>query len=140
MNEMTRRTFGICSLVGLSGCQRSSGTTRTSIGTIELLNERRTDQTFHVLVEAGDDVVFWKTVQVTGSEDGSIHVVDVDGDLPQGLSGSLRIHARVGEQWDSTAIDDECSYVGIWAETTSGTESAADGTVAIRVDTGTNCS
>jgi hypothetical protein len=140
MTGMTRRTFGLLSLVGLAGCQRSRGNTTTSIGTIELLNERPADATFHVLVERDGEVVFWDTVHVTGSDDQSINVVEMGTDLPQGLSGPLRIHARVGEQWDTTTIDGGCSYVGIWAETTGTTGKSSEPPVAIRVDAATNCS
>jgi hypothetical protein len=140
MTGTTRRTFGLLALFGLAGCQRSRGTTTTtSIGTIELLNERPVDETFHVVVEHDDTVAFWETHEVSGSDDQSINVAELEKKLPQGRSGALEIHARVGDAWDTTEIDGGCRHVGIWAEQQDATATDGETAVAIRVDDATNC-
>ncbi|WP_139171338.1 hypothetical protein [Natronorubrum texcoconense] len=106
----------------IAGCQRFWHTSAqpTSVGIIELINQRSGTARFQVYLETESEVVFWDFYELEGTDTDRSTTLVIDEDLPVDISEELTIRVWIDGVWESAVLSDyECVYAGAWARHTS---------------------
>ncbi|SFR50028.1 hypothetical protein [Halogeometricum limi] len=138
-SPLSRRRFlgasvaGIAALAGCGGvnAQNDRPDDTASLGYVRLLNRHEEAHVVHVLVERGDEVVFWSSYDLPGAA-GELTTTNVDGPwVDETGEGAYRVYFRVDDrqEWKtfSTAESDLDCYglearvndgagLGLWVE------------------------